>query len=180
MARGRGRNDRCECGSGEKVKRCCGVRRGPAPEELAKAFLAERGRRAAVRLLGITRDDFEGLFGEMVGLPVRDVSVQLCLPRLLSPELEALRGAIGNDDEAVEVLVGPALAQLDTAQRRAELARAVLALADADRVGAQVAAVAMVDLTTGSSGLLRSSLLEALAVSVGAARTPAGLLVVSR
>jgi hypothetical protein len=55
-----------------------------------------------------------------------------------------------------------------------------LGLAQAGRIEAQVAAVAMIDLTTTSSALLRSSLVEALAVSVGAARTPAGLLVVSR
>jgi len=40
--------------------------------------------------------------------------------------------------------------------------------------------VAVIDLTTASSALLRSSVLEALAVSVGAARTPAGLVVASR
>ncbi len=38
----------------------------------------------------------------------------------------------------------------------------------------------MIDLGRDSSALLRASLLEALAVSVGAARTPGGLLVVSR
>lgn len=177
----RGRNASCECGSGKKAKRCCGVRRGPGPAELAKAFLAEERRRAAMRLLGVTRDDFDGLFEEMVDVPVRDVSLQLRLPRLLSPELEALRTAIGDgEDEVVDVLVDRALAEVDSVQRRAELAIAVLALADVGRVDSRVAAVAMIDLTAASSSLMRSSLVEALAVSVGAARTPAGLVVVSR
>ncbi|MFN2502974.1 MAG: YecA family protein [Acidimicrobiales bacterium] len=176
-----GRNGLCECGSGAKAKRCCGLRRGPAPTELAKAFLAEQRRIAAVRLLGVKRDDFDELFDEVTDLPTRDVSMQLRLPRVLSPELEALRAAIEDDDEeGVDALVGPALAQLDDPLHRAALARSVLALAEAGRVGQRVAAVAVIDLTTESSALLRCSVLEALAVSVGAARTPAGLVVVSR
>ncbi len=177
----RGRNGLCGCGSGKKAKWCCGVRRGPGPGELAKAFLAEQRRGAAMRLLDVTRDEFDALFEEMVDLPVRDVSLQLRLPYVLSPELEALRVAITeDDDEAVDVFVDPALVQLDNPPRRAELARAVLAFAAAGRVDPQVAAVAVIDLTTARSALLRSSFLEALAVSVGAARTPAGLVVVSR
>lgn len=175
-----GRNAPCGCGSGMKAKRCCGLRRGPGPADLAKAFLAEQRRRAAARLMRVSRDDFEELFDEMLDLPARDVSVQLDLPRLLSPELEALRAAIDDDDdEGVEELVEAALAQVDDALRRAELARAVLTLAEAGRVERRVAAVAVIDLACGSSALLRSSLLESLAVSIGAARTPAGLLVVS-
>jgi hypothetical protein len=82
------------------------------------AFLAEQGRRAAMRLSGITRDDFDDLCCEMLDLQVHDVSVQLRLPRLLRPELEALRAAIGeDDDEALVARVGPALAL--TGQRAA-------------------------------------------------------------
>ena len=149
--------------------------------EMAKAFLAEQGRWAVMQLLETTRGEFDELFEEMLDLPLRDVSLQLRLPRVCSPELEALRAAVDDDDdEAVEVLVGPVLAQLDEPQQRAELARAVRALADDDGIDPRVAAVAIADLTTSPSALLRSSLLETLAVSVGAARTPAGLLVVSR
>ena len=109
-----GRNESCGCGSGKKAKRCCGVRRGPTPVEMAKAFLAEQGRWAVMQLLETTRGEFDELFEEMLDLPVRDVSLQLRLPRVCSPELEALRAAVDDDDdEAVEVLVGPVLAQLD-------------------------------------------------------------------
>ena len=45
-----GRNERCQCGSGRKVKRCCGVRRGPSEAELAKAFLHQQARSAALVL----------------------------------------------------------------------------------------------------------------------------------
>jgi hypothetical protein len=40
-----GRNERCPCGSGRKVKRCCGVQRGPSEVELAKAWLYQQAGR---------------------------------------------------------------------------------------------------------------------------------------
>jgi hypothetical protein len=89
-----GRNARCPCGSGRKVKRCCGVRRGPSEAELAKAFLHQQARAAG-------------------------------------------------------------------------------------RVSAELAAAVALEQASRSTTLLRASLLAALRVSVGAARTPAGLLVVS-
>jgi hypothetical protein len=56
----------------------------------------------------------------------------------------------------------------------------VQGLRDAGRVSDQVAAAVMVEQASRSTELLKASLLEAVAVSVGAATTPAGLLVVSR
>lgn len=176
-----GRNDRCRCGSGKKTKRCCGVRSGPSERELAKAFLATHKRRAALQLFGIRRVVFDELFNEMLDLPARYLSLQLRLPRLLSPELEALRRAIDDDDDgAIDEQLEPALSRLDTPEQRAEIARAVLSLVDDRSVTDRVGAIAMVDLASHPSGLMRSGLLQALSVSVGAARTPSGLLVISR
>ena len=45
-----GRNERCPCGSRRKVKHCYGVRRGPSEAELAKAFLHQQARAAALVL----------------------------------------------------------------------------------------------------------------------------------
>jgi hypothetical protein len=56
----------------------------------------------------------------------------------------------------------------------------MLSLRDAGRVSAEVAAAVAVEPASRSITLLRASLLAALRVSVGAATTPAGLLVVSR
>jgi hypothetical protein len=175
-----GRNERCGCGSGRKVKRCCGVRRGPSEAELAKAFLCQQARTAALVLDSRSDDEVVALLDAAVGLPTQDVSMQLRLPELLSPALERLRAAVADDDpDEVAAAVPAVLAEVDTPIVRAGLVRAVLALRDAGRVSDAVAAAVVVEQASRSTELLRASLLEAVAVSVGTATTPAGLLVVS-
>ncbi len=176
-----GRNQPCRCGSKKKTKHCCGVPHGPSDTELARAFLATEARHAARRLIRLSEDDIHELFDEMLDLPDRHLSIQLPLPKLLSPELEALRYAIDDDDpDAADEHLQPALKRVDNPRRRAHLARAGLALADNGDIDRGVADAAIVDLDShGSSALMRASLLHALSVSTGATRTPAGLLVVS-
>ncbi len=177
-----GRNQPCRCGSNKKTKHCCGVPHGPSDAELAKAFLADESLHAARRLMGRPEDELDELFDEMLDLPERYLSLQLPLPKLLPPELEALRSAIDDDDsDAADELLGAALKHVDNPQQRAGLARAVLALTDSGPIDRSVTDAAMVDLDSrDSSALMRVSLLHALSVSVGASRTPSGLLVVSR
>ncbi len=177
-----GRNQPCRCGSKKKTKYCCGVPHGPSDTELAKAFLATEGRGAARRLIGLSQDELRDLFDEMLDLPERHLCLQVHLPKLLVPELEALRNAIDDDaPEAVDDHLEPALKRVDNPQLRAGLARAVLALAENGVVDPALADAALLDLDShGTSALMRTSLLYALSVSVGASHTPAGLLVVSR
>jgi hypothetical protein len=175
-----GRNDRCRCGSGRKVKRCCGVRRGPSEAALAKAFLHQQAQVAALVL--DTRSDAEvvALLDAATRLPKQEVSMQLPLPRLLGPALERLRAAVADDaPEQIDAGVPAALAEVDTPLVRAGLVRAVRALREAGRVSAEVAAAVVVEQASPSTELLKASLLAALRVSVGAATTPSGLLVVS-
>jgi hypothetical protein len=176
-----GRNQPCRCGSKKKTKHCCGVPHGPSESELAKAFLATQARQAAFRLIQLSEDDLHQLFDQMLNLPEEHLSLQLPLPKLLSPELEALRYAIDDDDiDSVDEHLGPALQQVDNPLQRASLARAVLALVENKAIDTAVADAAIVDLDShDTSELLRYSLLHALSVSVGASRTPSGLLVVS-
>jgi hypothetical protein len=175
-----GRNERCLCGRGRKVKRCCGVRRGPSEAELAKALLYQQARSAALVLDARSDDEVVALLDEAAGLPSQDVSMQLPLPGLFSPTLERLRAAVAVDDaEEVAAALPAVLAEVDTPIVRAGLVRAVQGLRDAGRVSDVVAAAVVVEQASGSTTLLRASLLEAVAVSVGAATTPAGLLVVS-
>jgi hypothetical protein len=176
-----GRNARCPCGSGRKVKHCCGVRRGPSDAELGKAFLHQQARSAAMVLAARSDAQVAVLLDAALALPRQDVSMQLPLPGLLSPALEQLRAAVAEDDpDEVAAVLPAALAEVDTPIARAGLVRAVLALRDAGRVPAEVAAAVAVEQASRSTTLLRASLLEAMAVSVGAATTPSGLLVVSR
>jgi hypothetical protein len=177
-----GRNQPCRCGSKKKTKHCCGVPHGPSDAELAKAFLATQSRDAARRLIRRSEDELHELFDEMLDLPEQHLSLQLPLPKLLPPELEVLRYAIDDDDpDTVEERLARAIKHVDTPLQRARLAQAVLALVDNGTINRGVADAALLDLDShDTSALMRYSLLHALSVSVGATRTPAGLLVVSR
>jgi hypothetical protein len=176
-----GRNERCPCGSGRKVKRCCGVRRGPSDVELARAWLYQQARSAALMLDARSDAEVVALLDAATGLPTQDVSMQLPLPGLLSPALERLRAAVADGDpEEIDTAVPGALAEVDTPIIRAGLVRAVQGLREAGRVSDQLAAAVTVEQASRSTKLLKASLLEAVAVSVGAATTPSGLLVVSR
>jgi hypothetical protein len=85
--------------------------------------------------------------------------------------------AIAKDDElAGEAVIDEVLDELDTPLERARLARAVLAVRDAGGCGRLLAAVALIDLASGSRQLLCASVIQAVAVRAGVARTPAGIL----
>ena len=178
---GVGRNEPCRCGSGVKAKRCCGVRRGPSEAERARAFLREQCR-ASSPVLRRAINDVDALielYAAVAELPRLDLSCQLRLPRLLTPELERLRSAIADDDgEGIQVALPDALVQVDNVLVRADLARAVLALREAGRVSEEVAAAALLDLDSDADALVREALVAALAVDCGAARTPSGLVLV--
>jgi hypothetical protein len=173
-----GRNDPCPCGSGRKAKRCCGVGGGPGPESLARAFLAAEARAAAPALLDVTDAELDRLADQLLELPALDLSLVARLPALLGPELARLLDAVADDDpDAVDDALPAARARLDCLERRAELARAVLALRDAGRIPPRLAALALLDLEGGGRALLSASLLRAAAIATGQARTPGGLLV---
>src|SRR6266511_37252 len=99
---GLGRNERCPCGSGRKVKRCCGVWRGPSEDELAKAFFAVEASAAVWVLRDHDDEQFDGLHDGLVDLPTVDLSLLWPLPRLLIPEFVGLGEVLGEEDiEAV-------------------------------------------------------------------------------
>jgi SEC-C motif len=180
---GVGRNERCPCGSGRKVKRCCGVQRGPSEDELAKAFPAVEARAAAWVLRDHDDTQLDELAAALIDLPSVDPSLLWPLPRLLTPELARLGAALAdqdNDTEAVWGLLGGVLARLDAPQARAGLARAVLALRGGGRLDQELAAAAVIDLASPSTTLVRVSLLQAVAVDAGAVPTASGLVVARR
>jgi hypothetical protein len=170
-----GRNDPCPCGSGRKAKRCCGVARGPSEESLARAFLASVARDAAGVLVRRPRSELLALIDALWELPAEDLSLQAELPKLFSPELDRLADSVRDDDPDPELLEAVA-EQLDTPLERARLARAVLRQVGRGTLGERLAAAALIDLGSGSRRFLRAAVLEAVAVWVGAARTPGGIV----
>ena len=172
-----GRNDPCACGSGRKVKRCCGTERGPSEESLARAYLSRAARAAALDFGPMLDGEFDVLLDELVELPARELSLQLELPKLFSPVLERLLDAMEQDDvDAGEAPLRELLDKLDTPRERARLAREVVALREAGGLDRRLAAAALIDLASGSRRLFSASLLEAAAVRAGIGRTPGGLV----
>jgi hypothetical protein len=169
-----GRNEPCPCGSGRKAKRCCGIERGPSRESLARAFLSDAARDGARSVSRFSDEEFDALFDRLWELPAADLSLQVQLPKFFSPQLSRLGEAVADDDPDPRLLDAVAR-EIDTPFERARLARALIAKADAGAIERQLAAAALLDLASDSRMFLRTALLEAVAVKVGAASTPAGI-----
>ena len=154
------------------------MRTGPSETEMAKAFLAGLVTPAALVLAQFTREEIEALHTVMIELPRLDSSLQVALPRLVTPEVNAVLDAIEHDDvDALDAAVPAVVAKVDTPLERARLARAVIALRDGGRIPVPVAATALLDLASPRlNTLITSGVVQSAAVMVGAARTPGGLL----
>jgi hypothetical protein len=173
---GPGRNQPCPCGSGRKTKHCCGEHRGPSDEQLARAHVAELFHRTVDELRGLSDHALDRLWDGLLDLPALDLSLLVTLPKLIGPDLERLREAIEHDDpDSGWDALTAVHKQIDTPQQRARLADAIVRLRDQHRVGRRQAAYALLDLHTKSTRLVAASLLESVAVQVGAHRTPGGL-----
>jgi hypothetical protein len=173
---GPGRNQPCPCDSGRKTKHCCGEHRGPSDEQLARAHVAELFHQTVDELHGLSDRALDRLWEGLLDLPPLDLSMLVALPKLIGPHLERLREAIEHEDpdwgwDALTAVHK----QIDTPQQRARLADAIVRLRDHNRIGRRQAAYALLDLHTNSTRLVAASLLEAVAVQVGAHRTPGGL-----
>jgi len=115
------------------------------------------------------------LFEELWDLPAAHLSLQVGLPKLHSPVLARLCDAVAGGDPDPELLEA-VVSAVDTPIERARLARAVIAQAQAGMIEEKLANAALLDLGSDSRRLLRAGLLQAVAVRVGATRTPAGVL----
>jgi hypothetical protein len=173
---GPGRNELCPCGSGRKVKRCCGEQRGPSEDQLARAHVALLAREAAPDLAGLSDNALHHLWEGLLDLPATDLSLLVALPKLIGPDLQRLRDSVARDDPdwGWDALTAVA-AQIDAPRQRALLADALVQLRDQHRIDRRQAAAAILDLDSRSTRFIGASLLEAVAVSVGASRTPGGL-----
>ena len=152
---------------------------GQSEAELARAFLAGQVGPAGRVLRRCSDDELEELEAEMIELPTIDTSLQLPLPRLLTPDVDRLLVAIEEDDlDGIDGALPAVLARVDTPLARAELARAVLALRDRGRIDPRVAAVALLELSAPKlQRLVSSAVVHAAGVIVGEVATPSGLLI---
>lgn len=99
-------------------------------------------------------------------------------PSSSAPTSNAYREAIAEDDPdwGWDALTAVAT-QIDTPRQRAQLADALVRLHDQHRINRRQAAAAILDLDSHSTRFIAASLLEAVALSVGASRTPGGLTI---
>jgi hypothetical protein len=117
------------------------------------------------------------MLAELIDLPCPDSSLQVELPKLLSPALGRLCEAIAEDDEiAGDAVIEEVLDELDTPVERARLARAVIALRDGDRCARRLAAVALIDLANGSRQVVVRERDPGGRGACRGPRTPAGAL----
>jgi hypothetical protein len=173
---GPGRNQPCPCGSGRKVKRCCGEQRGPSIEHLERASIAQHARSAAAEIGDLPTHTLAELWKGLTELPDIDLSLVVPLPTLITPELARLLQAARDDDpESADEVIDAVLDTIDTPRQRAELARAVINLRDTGKLTPRQAAAAIIDLESRSQTLLRASLINAVFIKIGQMRTPAGL-----
>ena len=171
------RNGPCPCGSGGKAKRCCygndeAVEIHHLPAELREEVIPD--------LKSIDRDEFRSLFDQLLYLPEVDTSLQLRLG-ILTPDMDRAISALQDDDvEVFDEVLDTVVADVDSPNRRVELARAVIALRDQGRIPPDLAATAVLELDGRVSTFFLSSVAESLAVLAGDRRTPAGILVATR
>ena len=173
---GTGRNQPCPAAQAAESKRCCGQQRGPSEEQLARAHVAALTRQAIPDLAGLSDRALDHLWENLVDVPAVDLSLLVTLPQLIGPDLQRLRESIEDDDPdwGWDALTTVAK-QIDTPQQRAQLADALVRLRDQHRLNRRQAAYALLDLDSRSTRFIGASLLEAVAVSVGASQTPGGL-----
>lgn len=173
-----GRNDPCGCGSGRKVKQCCGQQREPSPEDLARRCLRDQARKLAPVLRGYCEDDLDRLLERAIELPVRHISLQVRLPRIAPPELERLWAHLYEDaDDDIVDVVQDAAAAIDGPLQRLDLAAAAIDLCRDDKIDVDALAIISVDLARSISLFVSASLIAATAVKLGRCPTPAGILV---
>jgi hypothetical protein len=171
------RNQPCPCGSGSKAKRCC---YGPA-QAVDVGFMPLDVTEDAISVLQATSElELRALFDELFYLPEIDLSLQVPLPGIITPAInQAISALQDGDGEQFDRVLARVVPTVDTAERRINLARAVMALRDQGRIPASLAAMAIFELDREQSILFTSAVAESIGVLAGDQRTPSGLLVAS-
>jgi len=172
------RNEPCPCGSGSKAKRCC---YGTNETAAVGLLPPELGDDAIADIAGSDELELRSYFDQLLYLPELDSSLQVRLPGIVTPDMDrAINALRDDDDEEFDDALDKVMLAVDSADRRLDLAQAVLSLRDQGKIERKFAAIAVLELDRTESMLFRSSVAESLAILAGDQRTPAGLLVATR
>jgi hypothetical protein len=172
------RNGPCPCGSGNKAKRCCyGIqasnRQRLLPPEFPEGYFDV--------LMGLSVIELRTLIDLVILMPERDIALQIRLPAIITPDIDrAVHALRDGEEELFDQAFEDVLANIDTDDRRIELAWAIIELRGQSRLPPTQAAVAVLELELPDSLLFRSSVAKSIAVCAGDLRTTAGLRAVTR
>ena len=166
-----GRFIRCACGSGRTARRCCDAPGRSSDVEAARAHLSGLVVPAICMLVPCSPEELSALHERALDLPSLDAALHLPLPFPRPPEVSRLVEAVaGGRVEQIDAALPAALARTDTPAARSRLAVAVERLRDEGRIEPQVAAVALLELSTPKlRRLVSSSAVCAAAAAAGAA-----------
>ena len=172
------RNGPCPCGSGNKAKRCC---YDPTTDIDFRIMPLDMADEAMSVLQGTSEIELRAYFDELMFLPEVDLSLQVPLPGIITPDIDdAIRALQDDDGDEFDRILDLVVPTVDTVQRRVDLAHAALSLRDQGRIPPLLAAVAVLDLDEEESILLISSVAESISVLAGDQPTPSGLLIAAR
>jgi SEC-C motif len=171
------RNQPCPCGSGSKAKRCC---YGPERIIEVRVMPLDLTEDAVSVLRATSVIELRALFDQLFYLPELDLSLQVPLPGVITPEIDqAIRALRDEDGERFDRVLATVVPTVDTVDHRITLARAIIALRDQGRISVQLAAMAVFELDREQSILFTSAVAESIGVLAGEQRTPNGLLIAS-
>jgi hypothetical protein len=165
------RNGPCPCGSGSKTKRCCfAIQETGAvhriPPELCKEVVLD--------LRSIDKVDLHSLFYQLVNLPEMDTALQTRFD-ILTPDMDRALDAVQNDnDREFDLALKKVVLEVDSTDRRIDLAGAVIMLRDQGRIPPKLAALAVFDLDRKESILFLFSVAKSLAVLAWLVMSPIG------
>jgi hypothetical protein len=143
---------------------------GLLPQELSDHAIED--------LHGTDEVELRTYFDQLLDLPEIDTSLQVRLPGIITPDMDrAINAKRDDDDEEFDEALGKVVSAVDSADRRLELAQAVLRLRDQGQIRRKLAAIAVLELDRTDSMVFSSSVAESLAILAGDQPTPAGLLV---
>ena len=171
------RNQPCPCGSGSKAKRCC---YGPEQIIEVRVMPLDLTEDAISVLRATSVIELRALFDQLFYLPELDLSLQVPLPGVITPEIDQAISALRDEDgERFDRALATVVPSVDTVDHRITLARATIALRDQGRISAELAAMAVFELDREQSILFTSAVAESIGVLAGEQRTPNGLLIAS-